>query len=150
MTAFEPPAEVVRLGALTLCWALASSNRFVRDRATKALVQLLLGYPDVLIELMDRFLHLDGDRVDDPYIFDRLVLASYGFILRVGHACPDEVGKIARTVLDHVYGDAGQPAHASRSALLCDAARNVVEAAARIGVLDEDAARRVRHPHPAT
>ena len=78
----EPPEEVVRLAATTLTWTLTSSNRFLRDRATKALVQLLLGYPDILVALLARFLYEDSVRIDDPYLFERLALVAYGVVLR--------------------------------------------------------------------
>lgn len=61
------------LAAVTLTWFLSTSNRAVRDRATKALVNLLsckLGYAAALV---DQFAE-----VDDPYITERLLAASYG------------------------------------------------------------------------
>lgn len=65
-------------------WTLTSSNRFLRDRATKALVQLLLGHGDVLVSFLDRFLHEDAENIDDPYLFERLVWVGYGVLARRG------------------------------------------------------------------
>jgi len=61
------------LAAVTLTWFLSTSNRGVRDRATKALVNLLsckLGHAAALV---DQFAD-----VDDPYITERLLAACYG------------------------------------------------------------------------
>ncbi|MFE3205684.1 hypothetical protein [Embleya sp. NPDC059237] len=151
--AFEPATggsdeEVVRLGATTLVWTLTSSNRFLRDRATKALVQLLLGHPDVLSGLLDRFLDEDAEAVDDPYLFERLVIVAYGVAARTGARYPERLQGLARRILRYVYGDAASPAHASRSVLLCDAAARVVELAARAGLIGSAEASAARHPHP--
>jgi len=61
------------LAAVTLTWFLSTSNRAVRDRATKALVNLLsckLGHAAALV---DQFAD-----VNDPYITERLLAACYG------------------------------------------------------------------------
>lgn len=61
------------LAAVTLTWFLSTSNRAVRDRATKALVNLLsckLGHAAALV---DQFVD-----VDDMYITERLLAACYG------------------------------------------------------------------------
>ncbi|MFE7029130.1 NACHT domain-containing protein [Streptomyces sp. NPDC057621] len=149
--AHQPPEpEVVRLAATTLVWTLLSSNRFLRDRATKALVQLLLGYPTVLIALLDRFLHADARQVDDPYVFERLAVVAHGVVARTrastGHQAV--LADVAERLLAHVYGDVTSPAHASTNALLCDAASRVIRDAFEAGLLSEDDAARCAHPHP--
>ena len=54
-------AAVVDLAAVALAWMLTTSNRFVRDRATKALVALLTSRIESATRLVERF----GD-VNDP------------------------------------------------------------------------------------
>ncbi|WP_327321074.1 hypothetical protein OG735_40965 [Streptomyces sp. NBC_01210] len=141
--------EVARLAATTLIWALTSSNRFLRDRATKALVQLLLSHGDVLVSLLDRFLHEDAEKVDDPYLFERLVWVAYGVVARRGGSEWQRglLGQVARRITEYVYGDTGSPAHASRNALLCDAATRIVTMAHGAGVITDEEAGVVRHPH---
>jgi hypothetical protein len=141
--------EAVRLAATTLVWTLTSSNRFLRDRATKGLVQLLLGHGDVLVSLLDRFLHEDVEKVDDPYLFERLVWVAYGVMGRRGEAEGRNVllREVARRLVDYLYGDIGSPAHASRNALLCDAATRIVTMAHGAGALTDEEADAVRHPH---
>lgn len=149
--AHQPPeAEVVQLAATTLVWTLLSSNRFLRDRATKALVQLLLGYPTVLTTLLDRFLHTNARQVDDPYVFERLAVVAHGVVARTrattGHLAA--LADVAERLLAHVYGDVTSPAHASVNALLCDAASRVIRDAFEAGLISEDDAARCAHPHP--
>ena len=61
------------LAAVTLTWFLSTSNRAVRDRATKALVNLLSCKLEHAAALVDQFAD-----VDDPYITERLLAACYG------------------------------------------------------------------------
>lgn len=71
--ASEVDEERLWLATVTLTWCLSTSNRAVRDRATKALVNLLsckLGHAAALV---DQFAG-----VDDPYITERLLAACYG------------------------------------------------------------------------
>jgi hypothetical protein len=142
-------AEVVELAATVLVWTLTSSHRFLRDRATKALIQLLLGFPDVLVALLDKFLGQDAARIDDLYLFARLVLVAEGVVLRTGHAQPDAVSALARRVAELVYTHVDSPTHVSRSVMLCDAAHGVMTAAHRFGVLDDTDLAKTAHPHPA-
>ncbi|MDX3524822.1 hypothetical protein [Streptomyces scabiei] len=145
-----PEPEVVRLAATALVWTLTSSNRFLRDRATKALVQLLLGYPPILTALLDRFLDTDARAVDDPYVFERLAVVANGVVARTrastGHDAV--LGDVAARLLAHVYGEVSSPAHASVNALLCDAASRVVHEAFEAGLVSADDAARCAHPHP--
>lgn len=61
------------LAAVTLTWFLSTSNRAVRDRATKALANLLSCKLDHAAALVNQFAD-----VDDPYITERLLAACYG------------------------------------------------------------------------
>jgi hypothetical protein len=148
--AHQPPEpEVVRLAATALVWTLVSSNRFLRDRATKALVQLLLGYPAVLTALLDQFLHTDARQVNDAYVFERIAVVAHGVVARsrasTGH--PAVLADVAARLLDHVYGDVTSPAHASVNALLCDAASRVIRNAFEARLIPADDAARCAHPH---
>jgi len=61
------------LAVVTLTWFLSTSNRAVRDRATKALVNLLSCKLSHAANLIDQFAS-----VDDSYITERLLAACYG------------------------------------------------------------------------
>ncbi|MHA6764039.1 NACHT domain-containing protein [Streptacidiphilus sp. PAMC 29251] len=138
--------EVVRLAATTLTWTLTSPNRFLRDRATKALVQLLLGHPKTLLDIAERFLRQDAAKVDDPYLFERLILVGYGVFARTGSA-PDELRQFAELLLDRVYGDPGGPVHASRNVLVCHAATRTISLASSTAVITHEQASVAAHPH---
>jgi len=69
--------ESVRLCAVMLIWCLTSSNRFVRDRATKGLVALLWERLHLLLPLLLKF-----KDVNDPYVQERLLAVCYGCCLR--------------------------------------------------------------------
>jgi len=69
--------ESIRLSCITLAWFLTSSNRYLRDAATKALVCLLQDRKHLLIPILELF-----ESVDDPYVLERLYAVAYGCILR--------------------------------------------------------------------
>ncbi|MBK8483867.1 MAG: hypothetical protein IPL31_05855 [Saprospiraceae bacterium] len=75
--------DVRKLYSIALAWFLASSNRFIRDRTTKALVSLLTGKLNVVVEVLQQF-----KDVNDPYIVERLFAVAYGCALR---DCSDKV-----------------------------------------------------------
>ena len=54
----ELEEEVVELASIALAWMLTSSNRFVRDRATKALVSVLTGRLETLHKSLNGLLTL--------------------------------------------------------------------------------------------
>ena len=65
--------ESVRLCGVALAWFLTTSNRFLRDRATKALVCLFTHRINVLRTVIQGFIG-----VNDPYVFERLMAVAYG------------------------------------------------------------------------
>ena len=110
--------ETVDLCATALAWMLTTSNRFLRDRATKALVSLLTGRLGAMVRLVERFAD-----VDDPYVVERVYAVAYGTAMRSQNA--GEVGTLAAYVYAHVFASGAPPAHI----LLRDYARGVVERA---------------------
>jgi hypothetical protein len=69
----EVDKERRRLAVLSLTWCLSTSNRAVRDRATKALANLLSSNLIDGAELIRKFAD-----VNDAYIAERLLAACYG------------------------------------------------------------------------
>ena len=110
--------EVVRLAALTLTWCLTTSDRFVRDRATKALVGLLEHRISILRWLLEHF-----SSVAEPYIQERLHAAAYGCAMLTGQT--QELRKLAQDVYDRIFRNGSPPA----SVLLRDHARGIIERA---------------------
>ena len=131
--------ESVDLCAITLSWMLTTSNRFLRDRATKALVSLLTGRLDATVRLVQHF-----SDVDDPYLLERIYAVAYGVTMRCHD--PDTIGALAQTVYDRVFAEGSPPPHI----LLRDYARGVVERAlyleSKISVIPEN----IRPPYKST
>lgn len=122
------PEEVVRLAAVALAWMLTTSDRFVRDRATKALVSLLEDRVAVLREVLRHFAD-----IAEPYVQERLHAVAYACALRTGDG--RELNGLGQEVYDQIFRN-GQP---PPSVLLRDHARGVVETARRRGAsLDYD------------
>ena len=113
---------VVDLAATTLAWMLTTSNRFVRDRATKALVSLLTARLESATRLVERFAD-----VNDPYVAERVYAVAYGVVMRSHDSLG--VGNLASAVYQKVFASGSPPAHI----LLRDYARGVVERAIVLG-----------------
>ncbi len=62
---------------MALTWFFTTSNRFIRDKATKALVGLLNNKLAIIKEVMIEF-----QKVNDPYVLERLCAVAYGCMLR--------------------------------------------------------------------
>ena len=135
----EIDAGTVDLCAQTLAWMLTTSNRFLRDRATKTLVSLLTGRLDAMARLVDRFAD-----VDDPYVAERVYAVAYGIAMR-SHD-PIEVGELASLVYERVFADGRPPVHI----LLRDYARGVVERAIYLQANLEIEEHLVRPPYNST
>lgn len=101
--------------AKTIVWFFTSSNRFLRDKATKALVALLEGHYDILIEVFEAF-----KGVDDMYIWDRLYATAMGLVLR-GNS--DESTKLVQYIYDITFADGNVPVHL----LIRDYAKTTIE-----------------------
>jgi len=124
------PDQVIRLATLTLAWCLTSSDRFVRDRATKALVSLLEQRIGILRELIEHF-----SDVDEHYVQERLYAVAYGCAMLTLQT--DELRHLAQDVYNQIFRGDLPPA----SVLLRDHARGVVERAVHLGLhIDYDPA----------
>lgn len=109
-------SAVAELAAKILCWFLCSTMNCLRDRTTKALVNLLQYQTDALLVILKEF-----RKVDDPYIIERLYAVAYGCILRT----PDVADKqsIGKLVYNQVFKSGRPPKHF----LLRDYACNIVD-----------------------
>ena len=114
--------EVPDLAATALAWMFTTPNRFLRDKATKALVALLTGRLETAGRLVDRFAD-----IDDPYVAERVYAVAYGVAMRSFDAAG--VGRLASLVYKKVFASSSPPAHI----LLRDYARGVIERAIHLG-----------------
>jgi hypothetical protein len=108
--------EALELVSIPLIWFLASSNRTVRDRSTKALIELLKGREDVLIKTFGLF-----DDVNDPYIRQRIYAIVYGCAIHAKG--DDDLKKLALFAYNNVFKN-GTP---YPDVLLRDYARSTIE-----------------------
>ncbi len=115
--------KAVRLCGIALAWFLTTSNRYLRDRATKALVSLLTYRIPVLRQIISTFLS-----VNDPYVLERLFAVAYGCAMR--SMDNRSLGELAKDVYECVFKDGTPPPHI----LLRDYARGVIEVALHRGV----------------
>ena len=118
----DPDETTVELCSIVLAWTFTTSNRFLRDRATKALVSLLTGRFDATKRLINRFAG-----VDDLYVSERVYAVAYGVAMRSPDAIG--VGRLGKVVYDRVFANDTPPVHI----LLRDYARGVVERGIYLG-----------------
>lgn len=111
--------ESIRLCAVALAWFLTTPNRFLRDKATKALVALLTNRLSVVLQLLKQF-----KDVNDPYVSERLYAVAYGCAIR---SKSDKKGlkALSEWVYDEIFKHGNPPVHI----LLRDYARGVIEVA---------------------
>lgn len=128
--------DVVELAAVALTWCLTTPNRFIRDRATKALVSLLHRRLPLLETLQAQF-----SNANDLYLVERLYAVCYGCALR----SPDRggLGDLAQRTFDRVFASGHPPAHV----LLRDYARGIVEFASYHGVPPRGDVNLIRPPY---
>lgn len=115
------------LAGLVLCWIFSTSNRDIRDKATKALANLVCERSDIFPELMDVF-----SDVDDLYIHERLLASGFSACCRN----PDDLVRLrdySKKVFELIFQD-GRPPF---GVLLRDYALGIVELASHKGALDE-------------
>ncbi len=116
--------EAAYLCSIALAWFLSSSNRKLRDNATKGLIALLHSRPNVLRDVLVKF-----HGVNDQYVAERLYAVAYGCSLITADKAALEL--LAGTVYQLVFGNGKPPAHL----LLRDYARGVIEKATVMGCL---------------
>jgi hypothetical protein len=129
-------SEVVILASIVLAWTFSSSNRFLRDRATKALVSLLSGRLDAAMKLIERFAD-----VDDPYALERVAAVAYGVSMRSNDSAA--VGTLAQYVYEIFFANGPPPVNI----LFRDYARGVVERGLFLGAQLDGDVTRIRPPY---
>jgi hypothetical protein len=128
--------ESIRLCGIVLTWFLTTSNRFLRDRATKALVSLLEKRIHVLREVIHKFIN-----VNDPYVLERLFAVAYGCAMR--SMDNDGITALAMDIYESVFKDGTPAPHI----LLRDYARGIMELAMHRGNKLEVDATKIRPPY---
>lgn len=108
--------ETIRLSAIMISTFLISSNNILRDKSTKALVNLLNGHIDILISVLIKF-----ENVDDPYILERLYAVAFGCV--VSEKSNSKIEELSIYVYDKIFAHE----YVYPNILLRDYAKNIVE-----------------------
>lgn len=127
----------IELISVSLSWFLTSSNRFLRDNATKALVNILTDRINVVNNLLKRF-----NGVNDPYVLERLYAVAYGCALRSNN--PEQISVLAKCIYELVFNNKEE---VYPNVLLRDYARGIVECAITKGDLEGVVAEEIRPPY---
>lgn len=128
--------DALELSGIALAWLLTTANRFLRDKATKALVQLFTPRIHVLRQVIQQFLD-----VNDPYILERLFAVAYGCAMRTRN--DRALQALALDTYRWVFQDGTPIPHI----LLRDYARGVIEAAIHKGIELPIAVEKSRPPY---
>lgn len=121
----EVDDEVARLAGQLMAWFLCSTKNALRDRTTKAMVNLLQDHAQSLIFILRAF-----EDIDDPYILERLYAVAYGCILRSSSV--DDKKEIGDYVYQYVFVHSNLPKHLLTRDYMC----NIVEYAVKIAHLE--------------
>ena len=105
------------LAGKALAWLFPSTNIKLRDSATQALVCLLENNISVICELL-----VDFRGVNDPYIYERILAAAYGAVLRSENL--NELTQLADIILKDIFLDKEE---VYPNVLVRDYARNIIE-----------------------
>lgn len=111
--------DAIELSGLCLAWFLTTSNRYLRDKATKALVELLTDRLLIITRLLQRF-----QGVNDLYILERLYAVAYGCAIRNKE---DKTG--LKYLAEWIYGNIFSKDKVLPHLLIRDYARGVVQVA---------------------
>lgn len=129
--------EGIKLTAIALAWFLTSTNRKLRDSATKALVCILENRINVLIDLLKEF-----EGVNDPYVYERLFAVAYGCTLRTEEK--DKLVELSNYIYKTIFKDKEE---VYPHALLRDYANGVIEFMNYLGYNLEFNIEEVRPPY---
>lgn len=125
----------LRLTAITLLWMTTTSNRKVRDQATKSLARILSHSPTLITDLINKY-----NTCNDPYLVERLYAAVYGAICNTYNN--DMIKEVAYCVFENVFKD-GMP---YPNILIRDYSRGIIEFAHAKGFLTEEIRESVIRP----
>ncbi len=108
--------ESIELASIMLSWFLTSTNRKLRDSATKALICILENRIHIVIKLLKKF-----ENLNDPYVYERIFAVVYGCTLRT------ETKRNLKELCEYIYETIFQKEKVYPHILLRDYARNIIE-----------------------
>lgn len=108
--------ETIRLTAIMVATFLCSSNNYLRDKSTKALIHLLTGHIDILLKVLEKF-----EQIDDQYILERLYAVAFGC------AVSETSDTMIKELAMYVYNSIFRTEYVYPNILLRDYAKNIVD-----------------------
>jgi DNA replication protein DnaC len=113
-----------------LIWVLSSTNRSLRDRATRALVYLGQKNPELLLRNTIKSLN-----INDPYIIERMFFASYGTLMRMVHSKKGrkkifKVNKLMPKIYKQMFCKKSK--YSTTNILIRDAALGIIELMSKV------------------
>lgn len=127
--------ESIRLMCQTMIWFLTSTNRTLRDSATKAIICLLEERINVLNQVLKIF-----EKVNDPYVFQRIYAIAYGCAVRTSDV------KSLKSLGDYIFESVFNTDNVIPDILLRDYARGIIEFALHKGHKFDFNLERIRPP----
>lgn len=124
--AASAPEATLTLALCALGWFFTSTNGRLRDRATKAAVEILLRHPNLHGDFFRRFAN-----IDDLYVVERMLAATAGACLRDPSAA--RLSVCAELIWAGIFREGSPPIHL----LARDYARLVMDLAAERNLLPE-------------
>ena len=121
----EVDNEVARLIGQILAWFLSSTLNSLRDKTTKAMVNILQSHTSALLSILKSF-----EDIDDPYIQERLYAVAYACVLRTKNLNDKKL--IGEYVYNHVFVNLNIPRHILTRDYMC----NIVDYAVKMAGLD--------------
>lgn len=128
--------ESIRLAAQTITWFLTSSNRRLRDYATKSLVCLLQNRIETLIKILIAF-----ESIDEPFLTQRLYAAAYGCAVRTKDKA------LLKQLAEYVFVAVFNTKFVKPDILFRDYARGIIEYALHCGHSFSFEVEKIRPPY---
>lgn len=88
----------VKLLITLFSWTLSSSNRFIRDKASKALIEILKENTNLCLPLLKKF-----EEINDPYIYQRIYAIIYGVCLKSKKIEEEKYSEIVSYIFVHFF-----------------------------------------------
>lgn len=128
--------EAVGNIATTIAWFGISSNRALRDKSTKAIINLIKDRSNIAMNLLIKF-----EAIDDPYVYERLFAVAYG--CAVNGLDKESITELAQYIYSTIFDKEEVYPHV----LLRDYARSVIEYALYIGCSIEYEEEKINTPY---
>jgi hypothetical protein len=119
--------EIIELWEMVLCWLTSLNDIYIRDLASKGLVNVLQLYPETIFHVIEKF-----ENVDDDYLHERLWGAIYSSLILNRNQ-----EKISE-VVEYIYKKYANPKLFPSNILIRDFLRNIAECANYNNLLNYD------------